>query len=695
MSQNQDYFISVIWEGDNHTSPNYSTRGNEYGLYYLPSAGFNGDTFDIGGGSAYNRYQNIYNGIVNQSSPIEIAMDLGVSGGQFAVIADVLMTETIPADDYRIIYMLKYYFSDSYNSTVVRYAEEDFNLTTSGSTQQFQHNFTFDPTWDVANIMGVVIIQHTNSTGTFVVNGYPEAPFSTYPILQAAQSSITGLLPMFSTNVTEGPAYLGVQFTSTSFPQTGIDMWEWDFDGDGTFDSTQENPYHLYTVSGVYDVTLRITVDGETEETTATELITVTDGSAISGNLSGAWLAGNEYTITGDVEIVTGDMLTIYEGAEINIENDAQFTVNGLLLADASETRSEPIIFTSDTSWNGIRFFSTQEENIIANCDISNTSDSAIIIEGDSQVDIVGCIIHDNNTSSQAAAIEIVGSNDVLISQNVIVNNTSSNCAGAIRCTASSPEISNNIVANNTGQWGAFSFKNDSNATLVNNTIANNLSTNASPYLFFLLSSVPVISNSIIIDNGEIYFPQSTPEITYSCVTGGFAGEGNIEGEPLFISPSDGDGSGYDGLTANWSLQTGSPCIDAGNPDAMYNDVDGSRNDMGAYGGPNGMQPTDSEDNTINIAAVNSISVYPNPFNPTANIALSINENDLLKPVSVKIFNIKGQLVRTIVNNEIMQNTTVVWNGKDNNGNSTSSGMYFVKMKTASSEVSKKMLLMK
>jgi flagellar hook assembly protein FlgD len=107
------------------------------------------------------------------------------------------------------------------------------------------------------------------------------------------------------------------------------------------------------------------------------------------------------------------------------------------------------------------------------------------------------------------------------------------------------------------------------------------------------------------------------------------------------------------------------------------------------------MQPTDSEDNTINIAAVNSISVYPNPFNPTANIALSINENDLLKPVSVKIFNIKGQLVRTIVNNEIMQNTTVVWNGKDNNGNSTSSGMYFVKMKTASSEVSKKMLLMK
>ena len=95
------------------------------------------------------------------------------------------------------------------------------------------------------------------------------------------------------------------------------------------------------------------------------------------------------------------------------------------------------------------------------------------------------------------------------------------------------------------------------------------------------------------------------------------------------------------------------------------------------------------------MIAVNSISVYPNPFNPTANIALSINENDILQPVSVKIFNIKGQLVKTIVNNEIIQTTNFVLNGKDNNNNSTSSGMYFVKMKTVSSEVSKKMILIK
>ncbi len=211
----------------------------------------------------------------------------------------------------------------------------------------------------------------------------------------------------------------------------------------------------------------------------------------------------------------------------------------------------------------------------------------------------------------------------------------------------------------------------------------------------FLLNSVPMISNTVVIDNSEIYFPQSTPEITYSCVTGGFTGVGNIDADPLFVAPTAGDGVSYDGLTANWSLQAGSPCIDAGNPDAMYNDLDGSRNDMGAYGGPNGMEPTDSDENTISVITVNSISVYPNPFNPSTNIALSINENDIQQPVSVEIFNIKGQLVKTIVNNEVLQTTNFVWNGKDNNNNSTSSGMYFVKMKTATSEVSKKMLLMK
>ncbi|TKJ41003.1 hypothetical protein CEE37_04885 [candidate division LCP-89 bacterium B3_LCP] len=61
--------------------------------------------------------------------------------------------------------------------------------------------------------------------------------------------------------------------------------------------------------------------------------------------------------------------------------------------------------------------------------------------------------------------------------------------------------------------------------------------------------------------------------MTYSDVLGGYAGQGNIDADPLFISPEWND----------YRLQWGSPCIDAGDPDPQYNDPDSTRADMGAF----------------------------------------------------------------------------------------------------------------
>ena len=95
-------------------------------------------------------------------------------------------------------------------------------------------------------------------------------------------------------------------------------------------------------------------------------------------------------------------------------------------------------------------------------------------------------------------------------------------------------------------------------------------------------SSNPTLINSILWSNfyspPEIDLISSTINISYSNIKGGWEGEGNIDLNPLFVDPSNGD----------YSLQSGSPCIDAGNPSSEYNDTDGSRNDMGAYGGPKG-----------------------------------------------------------------------------------------------------------
>ena len=63
---------------------------------------------------------------------------------------------------------------------------------------------------------------------------------------------------------------------------------------------------------------------------------------------------------------------------------------------------------------------------------------------------------------------------------------------------------------------------------------------------------------------------------TWAAATG--QGDGDITLNPQFA-----DSSSFD-----FRLMQGSPCIDAGNPATQYNDVDGTRNDMGGYGGPGG-----------------------------------------------------------------------------------------------------------
>lgn len=84
---------------------------------------------------------------------------------------------------------------------------------------------------------------------------------------------------------------------------------------------------------------------------------------------------------------------------------------------------------------------------------------------------------------------------------------------------------------------------------------------------------------------------------------------------------------------------------------------------------------------------------YPNPFNPTTLINFSVAEHG---HVSIEVYNIKGEKVSTLRNNEMdAGNYSVTWNGIDDNGRSVSSGVYFYKMKAGKYGETKKMILMK
>jgi hypothetical protein len=87
---------------------------------------------------------------------------------------------------------------------------------------------------------------------------------------------------------------------------------------------------------------------------------------------------------------------------------------------------------------------------------------------------------------------------------------------------------------------------------------------------------------------------------------------------------------------------------------------------------------------------------YPNPFNPTTDISYQIPMTESQPHTSLRIYNMLGQEVRTLVD-EIKQPGyySVTWDGKDNKGNRTASGIYFYRIVAGPFESTRKMVLVK
>ncbi len=98
-------------------------------------------------------------------------------------------------------------------------------------------------------------------------------------------------------------------------------------------------------------------------------------------------------------------------------------------------------------------------------------------------------------------------------------------------------------------------------------------------------------------------------------------------------------------------------------------------------------------DNEV-IPVVSSLEQnYPNPFNPETTISFDVPQAN---NVSIDVYNIKGQKVKTLVNENMQAGRhSVVWNGKDSNNKQVASGVYFYKMKSGKYSKTKKMILMK
>ncbi len=85
---------------------------------------------------------------------------------------------------------------------------------------------------------------------------------------------------------------------------------------------------------------------------------------------------------------------------------------------------------------------------------------------------------------------------------------------------------------------------------------------------------------------------------------------------------------------------------------------------------------------------------YPNPFNPSTKIQYKL---PLQKKVSLKIYNIRGQLIKTLVNGQVQDAGLheVTWNGLNKNGVRVASGVYIYSLEFGNFKKSKRMTLLK
>ncbi len=342
----------------------------------------------------------------------------------------------------------------------------------------------------------------------------------------------------------------------------------------------------IYVRMGVYRLTSTITLDS---------------GTYLRGGFDGNWNSTGDATttvISGDATV--GCMYGSYLSSATTVE---YFTVRsgsadagaGLYLNNSSP-RIISCIFTSNeaksTSYGGGGMYNATSSPKILNCAFtfnSAVNGSGIFNYTSSYPLISSCAFTSNNASNNGGGIYNIldtpaisncaftsnkanGSGGGIYNSNsspsisncsFISNSATSGSGGGIFNIAASPTITNCIFTLNSGSVYGGGIQNfSSSAPIISNcTFTSNSSANGGG-IYAYSSASPKIKNSIVyyqtsggnISNDAV----STPEVTYSCIQGGYPGTGNISADALFVNAAGGD----------VHLLDYSPCTNSGSGDA-------------------------------------------------------------------------------------------------------------------------------
>jgi len=400
--------------------------------------------------------------------------------------------------------------------------------------------------------------------------------------------------------------------------------------------------------------------------------------------------------------------------ARITFMNNYADALGGGVLCWGSDVSIHDVTFDGNVcqygKGGGISCDDYSNVSVINGLICNNTSKygGGLSCSDDSRIVCKNSTIENNTSFSYGGGIYCSDNSCLICIDLTIANNTSASGAGGIDCRFSSTsELTDVIVRGNVGhRGGGIECFNDSYIDMKNVLIHRNRASQRCNGIYCAFASMNLVNvtisknNSSIVDVGGIYLSQadanvvncilwndwhdillqdtlSNVTVIYSDIEGGWTGEGNIDADPLFINPNEN----------NYQLSSTSPCINTGIPDTTglhipITDLNGNPRiyddiiDMGCYEWQGiDVDPEPIEPNKF------TITCFPNPFSTSTSIKFS-NTSEITEDTEIKIYNIKGQLIKTISSfpNPSLGMQELVWDGKDESGNDVKSGVYLYKL---------------
>ena len=561
-------------------------------------------------------------------------------------------------------------------------------LTTA--EMQIMSTFT-DIGWDFVDeeINGLEDIWEIDNT---VNNGFP--------FISELGWSVGGIFSNFSAFPTSGFSPLTVNFVDESVLTDTLVTWQWDFENDGIIDSYEQNPIWVFEEPGAYSVNLSVIeeVSGDTLTTVKTDYIMIfTESSQPQGNgteispylietlnnlvwvgvnesswgsnflqiadidasASANWLDGTVFNPIGNLDnpfqgIYNGNNHFI-DGLKISRFNSNCIGLFGYADCAFIDSLSVTNINIRGSDWVG---------GLVGKS--NNTSVSACYAEGcvSGNIDIGGLAGYNYNGSSIFAS-----SADCIVTGNVCIGGlTGGNVQSTLSACYATGYVSGNSEVGGLAGTNRFvaidqcyAIGNVSGTNFTGALVGTNYTSSISDCVWNIETSGqttgigenidPTILNLVEATTAEMHTMS-----TYTDINWDFVGE-SINGTEDIWDIDSAFNNGYPFISdLKWSVDVG-------------------------------------ENELPGVETISAVYASPNPFNPETKIVFNLTKNSYVR---LDIYNIKGQLVRNLVNENLPAAThQIIWNGTNRQGLNVSSGVYFCVVQADGSAKSNKLLLLK